>query len=385
MSLWPPKTWDRSTRVIVVGVAVGALMLTGVFGRAFWYKYARESMVRQLRERHVNVEPRYSGRSQATTLQAGLTTPHSYTITLTNAASDEELAEVMALVSELPAPITLNISNSPHITELPHVDEGSRVIQLFITDNKSLRDIDAIAGMPQLSSIQVINCPLETDWNFLESLPQLSTIHLEDCGRITSSEPFKKLRSLRSLNIDTETTFENLDFLGSLPQLVDFVIGDSTKAKDHPDRILARLNDINGLARCPTLHRVELYCCDIDATVPPLDKLYSLQHLELPGVKQQTSLDFLRAGHFYEVVRLTDWPELTDITRLASCQVQQNLDLSGASKLTDISPLLEDEMTFRTFRAGISLRRTAVPREQIEQLRTNYQGVVIQSDYPTTQ
>ena len=384
MSLWPPKTWDRSTRVIVMGVVVGVLMFSGVFGRAFWYKYARESTVRQLREHDVTVEPRYAGRPQATTLQAGVATPSSYTITLMNVKSDEELAEIMELVGELSVPITLNISHSPRVTRLPGMEDDLQLSDITLTDNESLRSIDSLRTISALSSLEIINCPLETDWSFLKSLTQLMTVHLEDCGRIESGKPFQEHRVLNSLTMDTETGFDDLDFLGSLPALNTFVMGNATKGVDDPDRIIARLTDIKGLARCPTLRHVEIFCCDIDTTVPALDRLYALQHLELHGVKQQTSLDFLRQGNSYTVLRLTDWPELTDITGLRKCRGQQQLDLSGAAKLSDISTLLEDETMTGAVGMAISLRGTAVTKEQIEKLKENFQSVKIQSDFPTS-
>ncbi|QDU78999.1 hypothetical protein Pla110_07030 [Polystyrenella longa] len=380
MTVWPPREWNRTERVLVVAAFVSLLMLGTAIGWPYWRHTERERLVDDIRSLDATVEPRYPQRLITGSRNWWPETPNFYTVTVID-TTEEQLREIVILTNQLPVSISLNIEDSPELELLDFPEIELKFNQLILQNNSNLKDVESVANATNLRSLKIKNCPVETEWKFLNSLTNLQTLVIENSGEIKSDQYFKQLTMLSFLAIDCDMRLTDLDFLRHMPLLTVLETGISVDQKIKANRTVAKLNNIDGLAHCPKLYLLNLAGCEMDATVPDLDKMSQLKFVEMGGVQQQESLDFLKDGQRYVSVKLTDFTGLTDISRLKNCSLEGHLDLQGATNLSDITVLIENPAILKPLKGGLDLRGTSVPEEQIEQLRLVHPNLIISSDF----
>lgn len=180
-----------------------------------------------------------------------------------------------------------------------HRENEGQISYLYCSD-KAIRDLDGIAGIPGLRSIN-LGYTLVTDLGPLSSNPTLEEIHIRE-GKVTTLSTLSNLPSLRYLDV-----YWN------------------------------QVNDISGMSGFPSLETVDLGDNEID-NISVLDNFPSIRNLYLHH-NNISDISSLSALSNLEELGLTS-NNVTNITPLAGLTKITDLGLSG-NNVSDISTLAE--------------------------------------------
>jgi len=216
---------------------------------------------------------------------------------------------------------------------------------------ENLTDITPLAGLTQLTSLDLSYCDNLTDITPLAGLAQLTSLDLEWCGGRFRGVALSALSELTQLNFLALTTPPaDLTPLASLTNLRELYMGysESFAKMANPEYCISDISALSGLTQ---LTYLSLANCSFLTDLNPLARLTRLTFVDLQGCRN-----------------LTDLTPLAGLTRLKTLHLENCLYLMREDKLAALSGLRElRELDYVPPHLGLSiLLGAAVSREDAE-------------------
>ena len=208
--------------------------------------------------------------------------------------------------------------NLPDCQALENLDglRGLTALQSLNLGNcQMLRNVDGLRNLAALQSLSLRGCQTLQDVNVLSGLTALQGLDLSGCQALRNVDGLKRLTALKNVNLADCRALENLDGLRGLIFLQDVDLSNCIT-----------LRDVDGLADLTALQNLGLRGCWELQNVDGLAQLTMLPHLVLSGCRALQNVDGLK--------RLTNLQDLD----LSGCDTLQNVDgLVGLTSLRSLS------------------------------------------------
>jgi Leucine-rich repeat (LRR) protein len=261
----------------------------------------------------------------------------------------------------------------------------------------SIRDLSALAGLTDLTTLNLTpSCDLR-DISGLAELPQLTSLSIGGCPHLQSLEPLAELKHLRHLQPSDSPTDEQIKWLeaqgildrltslavshygwtdlSALPQLPQLtalelvrcpMLDDLSALRSMPHlkslSMNVRASDISPVAELTELNLLELRNCGYITNLPdlsdlrklesltlyachglhdltPVSDLTSLRRLDLSWNWQLTDLGGIEKLHAIHSLSLRGCHEMMDISAMSGLTNLRSVDLFRCHALSDIRPL----------------------------------------------
>ena len=190
-----------------------------------------------------------------------------------------------------------------------------------------VRNVERIGDLQRLTGLKVGIAQLR-DFSFLERLPPLlETLHLEEAQSTKLSlRPILRFPRLQSLYI--ERHHEDLEVIGTLPNLHNLVLRSIT---------VSSLTFLTSLLGLRVLHLKLGGTTNLDA----LPDLLNLRELEMWRVRKLKDIGVVARMPKLETLMLQDLPNVTDVPSLARCSSLKAVYITHLKSLEDLSPIAE--------------------------------------------
>lgn len=208
------------------------------------------------------------------------------------------------------------------------VDDPSLLRELGIKNG-----IESLEGMelfPNVETLSVYASSL-SDVNVVTAMPNLKSLTLENADKLNDFAVFASIENLEELVIESEN-IKALNFVGRIPHLKSLGISDG------------ELLDLDGLEALESLEKLSVTDCRELRNMTAVEGLTGLKELTLekpydceePSLAALTELEKLTLKSFSSCGFLQN---MTNLKKLAlhSCDVPENLDLSGLDSLTELT------------------------------------------------
>lgn len=206
--------------------------------------------------------------------------------------------------------------------------EGLKELDRLAFYGKRLINLDALAGLPKLKDLSLLNCKIHT-LDFLEQSNAIEKLNLLGSDHTFKDyKPLLHLKNLRDLDItaNKQATDRNLEDLASLTTLETFRMPQCTG-----------VTSLDFLRNSRGLREIALSAC---MALRDLDALASFAELEILGLSIAPVSDI---GFLKDLKKLRELDlrgtQVTDISALAGATSLERLNLSQ-TQVTDLSPLL---------------------------------------------
>lgn len=164
---------------------------------------------------------------------------------------------------------------------------------LHLSELRRLTSLQGIGSLP-LGHLQLVHLPSLVDIEPIASLTRLQSLEIDGCRRISSLAPLEGLRQLRALVLSDGPDVVTLDFVSGLEHLEDLGIWAARRGTVESVESLVRLHRLRVLKLIGAARRAK----DIER----LGSLPSLEVLFIEGARGVKSLNFLRnARHLREL------------------------------------------------------------------------------------
>ncbi|MBO5282579.1 MAG: leucine-rich repeat domain-containing protein [Lachnospiraceae bacterium] len=208
------------------------------------------------------------------------------------------------------------------------LDDPSAVRQLVISSPvESLQGLELFPNLERLT----IDAGKLSDADAVAALKQLKSLTLEDADGISDFSVLVSMENLEELSIESEN-LKSLDFLKRMPWLKGLSLADG------------KLLSLDGIEALEGLERLSVTECRDLKNMDSVAALTGLQELELekpydceePSLEGLTALKSLTLKNFSSCAFLSGLTELETLT-LRSCDLPENLDLSGLTQLKKLT------------------------------------------------
>ena len=279
------------------------------------------------------------------------------------------------------------------ITDLTGLEHAHNLRELRLgshgeekVNSNTISDFSPIAGLPQLTSLTLINCGL-SDVSLLSGLTQLTWLYLPN-NNISDVAPLAGLTKLRSLDL-YGNSISDISPLAGLTKLTGLGLESNSISDISPLAGLTKLtkldlqdnsiSDVAPLAGLTKLRSLNLYE-NIISDIAPLANLTQLTELHLwdnaisdisplTELKKLTRLSLSR-NNISDISALVGLTQLTELG-LGGNSISDISPLAGLTKLTylglwnntisDVSPLVKLNLTGRELWGSIGLAITSNP------------------------
>jgi hypothetical protein len=119
-------------------------------------------------------------------------------------------------------------------TSISTVANLSRLINLkkiFFENNSELNNLSGIKGLINLSQIAIRDCMSLKDLSFIDGFNKLVALQVNNCG-LVSTQGLSKLPLLKNINLNDNSSLENIDTLGQLNSLQIITINGCNSLKN---------------------------------------------------------------------------------------------------------------------------------------------------------
>ncbi len=192
----------------------------------------------------------------------------------------------------------------------------------------SPQNISPLAGMNELRHLDLGGCVPMEGWHVLAGLTKLETLSLAGHKDIYSADKVTALTNLRELNLAGCEQLRDFGFLAGMTELRNLDLSGCT--------CLYSLSDIAGLGE---LRSLNLSDCEMLADFEALRGLEALQDLRLPRCTELVDLGVLTPLRQLQHLNLSHCDEVSDFDALGDLDELRHLDLSGCKKFRDSSVL----------------------------------------------
>lgn len=206
-------------------------------------------------------------------------------------------------IPESPTLQNLYIENCPKIEKLSLTATPS-LQQLFLGGDIRLAEIEGLAGLKQLTDLDVSTCHRLGKLDGIDSLENLLMLDLRNCVALSSLDFLKSPSPIEILRLGGREDFHDLSTLSGLGNLRELHV-DACRDLESLTGLSSTQLTYAGFSHCPNLRSTKGL-----GSVPKLEQL-ALSHCE----------------------------NLTDIAELAKLKQLQNLDLAHCTALKDVTPL----------------------------------------------
>ncbi len=177
---------------------------------------------------------------------------------------------------------TLDLSRCPALSDVSPLAGLANLTTLDLSDCGALSDVSPLAGLANLTTLDLSRCPALSDVSPLAGLANLTTLDLSDCPALSDVSPLAGLANLTTLDLSRCGALSDVSPLAGLANLTELKLSVTALSDVSPLAGLANLTTLN-LSRCPAL-----------SDVSPLAGLANLTELRLTGCKRIRSFAPLR-------------------------------------------------------------------------------------------
>jgi len=199
---------------------------------------------------------------------------------------------------------------------------------LYGSSSNSLSDLSPLAGLTNLSSLDLSNCKDLSDLSPLAGLTNLSNLILKRCTALSDLSPLAGLRNLSTLNLSSCKSLIDLSPLAGLRNL-------STLNLSYCKSLI----DLSPLAGLTNLSSLYLISCTALSDLSPLAGLTNLSSLYLISCTALSDLSPLAGLTNLRTLNLSDCTSLSDLSPLAGLTNLSTLNLSGCASLIFVKHL----------------------------------------------
>ena len=119
-------------------------------------------------------------------------------------------------------------------TSISTISNLSRLVNLkkiLFMDNPELNNLSGIKGLINISEIGLRNCKKIKDLNFISGFNKLSGLQINNCALVTTNG-LSKVPKLKNINLNDNTSLENIDSLGKVNSLDTITISGCNSIKN---------------------------------------------------------------------------------------------------------------------------------------------------------
>ena len=205
------------------------------------------------------------------------------------------------------------------------LEKLNRIQKLSIFNPFLVRLPSEIAGLKQLTDLDLQGCNWLTDLSAVRNLNSLETLNLQDCKSIDTLEPIAGLLELKDLRLSfAEYTLD----LPGLPNLRKLTVENCEL-----------LRNLSPFYKLQSLQSLFLYGCESLQDVLHLHRLKKLNRLELTGCYELKDISALSELRNMEFLRLANCENVTDLSSISELVNLKELYLGNFRCFEDLSAL----------------------------------------------
>jgi hypothetical protein len=351
----PPPQSAVSRRHKPWFVSAAALLVLGVGGWAVWNRSGTKT---DLNAPSKLATPSTNLAAIAALKEAGLMWDEATKTVKAATAKGKRIKDLesVSMVLEELRPVRIDLDGCDRLMSFDGIQEINSIQEISlncVSKGPKLDDLDALAGLTSLKSLNLENCNELKDVEGLKKLTTLKHLNLRGCSNLVSLNAVANLTSLEFLDVRLCLKLRSWEFLKNLSRLKSLDVRDT--GNEFPDlkdlTMLENLgakmrytNDFKAFLSFPSLKSLALAGCDRYLFgLEVLSSLKFLTSLEIEGAVQSTSgIERLTSLNILDLSRcrdLADVGTLEKLTGLQQLNLLNCLKISGASTTRLITAL----------------------------------------------